>query len=200
MNYAFPYTRFEAHVHHIYKRLIFKRRLKHMGEGTFISPFAILQSMGCISVGSRTIIGSGTLVQPLQEYLTDVYTPSIEIGDDAYVGKRCTLSTPAEIVIGNEVTIGDHVYIGGGRHGYEDLDKGVRVQRLLSGSVRIGPRAWIGYGSFVASTGELEIGEHAVVAANSVVNELVPAFTVVAGSPAKPIKYFDRTKGEWVRV
>jgi len=200
MNYAFPYTRFEAHVHHIYKRLIFKRRLKHLGESSFISPFAILQSMECISIGSRTIIGSGTLIQPLQQYLEDVYTPSIDIGDDAYIGKRCTISGAAEIVIGNETTVGDHVYIGGGRHGYEDLDKGVRAQRLVCGSVRIGPRAWIGYGSFVASTGQLEIGEHAVVAANSVVNQSVPAFTVVAGSPARPIKYFDRNKGEWVRV
>jgi carbonic anhydrase/acetyltransferase-like protein (isoleucine patch superfamily) len=200
VNHAFPFSRFEMHLHRFYRRLVFRRRLKSLGEHSFISPFAILECMNCISVGSRSSIGRGTLVQATEKYLEDVFTPSIEIGDDVYIGQRCTISTATEIVIGHGTTIGDQVYIGGGRHGYEDPKKGVLPQRLVAGSVRIGPRSWIGYGAFVSGAGELEIGEHAIVGANSVVIRSVPAFTLVAGSPAKPIKRFDPTRSLWVGV
>jgi acetyltransferase-like isoleucine patch superfamily enzyme len=197
MNHAFPYSRFEAHLHGIYRRLIFKRRLKSLGEHSFISPFAILEGMDCISVGGCSYIGRGTLIQATKSYNEDVFTPSVEIGDNVYIGQRCTISTAVQMVIGDGVTIGDHVYIAGGRHAYEDPTKGVRAQRLVTGSVKIGPDSWIGYGAFVAGTGELEIGEHSIVGANSMVNRSVPSFTAVAGSPARPIKRFDRTRSLW---
>jgi acetyltransferase-like isoleucine patch superfamily enzyme len=197
VNHAFPYSRFEAHLQRIYNRLIFKRRLKFLGDHSFISPFAILEGMDCISVGSSSHIARGTLIQATRSYLEDAFTPSIEIGDDVYIGQRCTISAAGPIVIGHGTTIGDQVYISGGRHGYEDPTSGVRAQRLITGSVIIGPRSWIGYGAFVAGTGELEIGEHSIVGANSIVNRSVPPFTAVAGSPARPIKRFDRTRLLW---
>lgn len=71
-------------------------------------------------------------------------------------------------------------------------------QPLVRGSVRIGRMAWLGYGSFIA--GELEIGEHSVIGANSVVTKSVPPYTVVAGAPAKVIKRYDFALQQWVRA
>lgn len=156
--------------------------------------------MDCISVGSCSYIGRGTLIQATKSYNEDAFTPSIEIGDDVYIGQRCTISTAVQIAIGQGSTIGDQVYIAGGRHAYEDPTKSVRAQRLITGSIKIGPRSWIGYGAFVAGAAELEIGEHSIVGAHSIVNQSVPPFTVVAGSPARPIKRFDPIRSLWQRI
>jgi acetyltransferase-like isoleucine patch superfamily enzyme len=52
--------------------------------------------------------------------------------------------------------------------------------------IHIGRGAWIGTGAIIL--GPCTIGEHAVVAAGSVVTRNVPAYAVVGGVPAKVIK------------
>jgi acetyltransferase-like isoleucine patch superfamily enzyme len=52
--------------------------------------------------------------------------------------------------------------------------------------VIVGIVVWVGAGSFILRG--VRIGDGAVVAANSVVTEDVPARTVVAGCPARVIK------------
>lgn len=51
----------------------------------------------------------------------------------------------------------------------------------------IGNDVWIGHGAFILPS--VKIGNGAVVAAMSVVTKDVPAYSVVAGSPAKIIRY-----------
>ena len=48
--------------------------------------------------------------------------------------------------------------------------------------------------------GGIKIGKHAVIGANSVVTHDVPSYAVVAGSPAKVIKRYDKKKKKWTRV
>jgi len=54
------------------------------------------------------------------------------------------------------------------------------------GKVHIGNDVWIGQGAYVRRG--VTIGDGAVVAARSLVLKDVPPYTIVAGSPAKPIK------------
>jgi len=44
------------------------------------------------------------------------------------------------------------------------------------------------------------IGKGAIVGANSVVRGVVPANTIVAGAPARPIKIFNSSTGSWDKV
>ena len=53
--------------------------------------------------------------------------------------------------------------------------------------VRIGKHVWIGFG--VKILPGIIIGDYAVIAAGSVVNKHVPAGAIIAGNPAKIIKY-----------
>jgi acetyltransferase-like isoleucine patch superfamily enzyme len=200
MNHAFPYSRFESHLSKIYRFLIFRPFLNWLGKQCYISPYAKLQHMKYISIGHRCSIGSGTLIQPITNYLAKIFVPSITINDDVYIGNGCTISAAAKISIEEGVTIGDFVYIGGGRHGYEDPTKSVLKQNLIVGSVDIRKHAWIGYGSFIACSDYLEIGEHAIIGANSVVTKSVPAFTMVAGAPAKPLKRYNSQLEKWIPV
>jgi acetyltransferase-like isoleucine patch superfamily enzyme len=200
VNYIFPYPRFEAHLHFLYRRLIFGRRLRSLGRGSVVNPFAELKGMECISIGSKSYIGRGTQIIATKQYLDKVFDPSIEIGDNVSIGKRCIISTTNTIRIENSVTIAEHVYIAGGVHEYSDPEKGILDQPLVSGSVTIAQRVWIGYGAFIAGAGDLSIGEHAIVGANSVVTRSVPPFTIVAGCPAKPIKRYDPERRTWTPV
>jgi acetyltransferase-like isoleucine patch superfamily enzyme len=61
--------------------------------------------------------------------------------------------------------------------------------------VVIGESVWIGDNSVIM--GPATIGKGAIVGANSVVRGVIPANTIVAGAPAKPIKTFNSKTGSW---
>jgi acetyltransferase-like isoleucine patch superfamily enzyme len=62
------------------------------------------------------------------------------------------------------------------------------VRPLISkGEVVIGDNVWIGEGAMILPN--VHIGEHAIIAANSVVTKDIPAYSIAAGVPAKIIKH-----------
>jgi acetyltransferase-like isoleucine patch superfamily enzyme len=54
------------------------------------------------------------------------------------------------------------------------------------GDIVIGNDVWLGYGCMILSG--VNIGNGAVIAAGSVITKDVPAYTIVGGNPAKPIR------------
>lgn len=71
--------------------------------------------------------------------------------------------------------------------------------QMAGGTIRIEEECWIGFGSvIVCEQGELTIGRHSVVGANSRVTRSIPSYSVVAGSPARIVKQYDFFAGKWV--
>jgi len=62
----------------------------------------------------------------------------------------------------------------------------------------IGENVWIGDNSVIV--GPADIGSGAIIAANAVVRGEVPANTMVAGAPAKPVKVFNPNTRLWERA
>ncbi|WP_194242012.1 CatB-related O-acetyltransferase [Winogradskyella eckloniae] len=58
---------------------------------------------------------------------------------------------------------------------------------ISKGDITIGNDVWVGAHSLILSG--VKINDGAIIAANSVVTKEVPAYAIVAGSPAKVIKY-----------
>jgi acetyltransferase-like isoleucine patch superfamily enzyme len=56
---------------------------------------------------------------------------------------------------------------------------------------------WIGANVVVVAG--VTIGKHAIVAAGSIVTKNVPAYSVVAGNPARIIKQYNTVTGKWDR-
>ena len=175
-------------------RLVFR----HIGSSSFVSPFIHSVGLDCVSLGNSSKISRGTRLLALKGYGTQSFNPQITIGDNVSVGFGCTLSCVNRLDIANDVTIGDKVYIADSHHDYGNPALGVLDQPLLPGKISIGQGAWIGYGAFLA--GDVSVGEHAVVGANSVVTRAVEAYTVVAGVPARLVKRFDHEAGRWMKV
>ncbi len=117
----------------------------------------------------------------------------VEIQKNARVGNNCKISSHTFICEG--VTIEDGVFIGHSvtfindsypravtSDGELQTEQDWVVERTL---VRKG--ASIGSGSTILSN--VEIGERAIVGAGSVVTKDVPANAIVAGNPAKVLRY-----------
>jgi acetyltransferase-like isoleucine patch superfamily enzyme len=159
---------------------LIRSRLKHAGDGSYVSPFIQGIGLDCVTLGNRSRINRYSRILALKRHGGQRFSPSLEIGDDVNIGFGCVLSCVNRLTIGDRVLIADHVYIADSKHGYADLSRGVADQPLATGSVEIG------YGAVIA--GEITIGEHSIVAANSVVTKSVEPYTMVGGVPAKVLK------------
>jgi acetyltransferase-like isoleucine patch superfamily enzyme/peptidoglycan/xylan/chitin deacetylase (PgdA/CDA1 family) len=93
------------------------------------------------------------------------------------------VSYVAPIRIGRDVGLGTNCLLYSYNHGIAPGRPYLEQPLGANGPIVIDDHAWIGMGSIILSG--VHIGEHAVVAAGSVVHHDVPAGTAAAGNPAR---------------
>jgi acetyltransferase-like isoleucine patch superfamily enzyme len=111
-------------------------------------------------------------------------TAEVHIGKNTSIGYNSYIFASDKIVIGDDCLIAPFVYIVDSDHGIK-RDMKVNSQKNLAKPIMIGNDVWLA--SNVTILKGVTIGDGAVIAANSVVNEDVPSFSICAGSPAKKI-------------
>ncbi|MEM8620629.1 MAG: acyltransferase [Actinomycetota bacterium] len=164
------------------------RRFGAMGtESVLCFPVNALYNEQYIHIGTRTVFGPNITLSagmlPGQTMVTDVV---VRVGDRCLIGKGSSIVGHLEIVIGDDVWTGHHVYITDQNHGYDDLHRPISQQLMPERPVRIGDGSWLGHGTVVLPGAQ--IGRHVVVGANSVVTGDLPDFSVAAGAPARVIR------------
>jgi acetyltransferase-like isoleucine patch superfamily enzyme len=123
----------------------------------------------------------------------------ITFGDDVIVNIGSYLSGEGGLEIGNEVLIGSHVHILSAGHVIDDADASIWRNPINYGKISISRGAWIAAGATILQG--ISIGEGAVVGAGAVVTRSVPDYAIVAGNPARLIRYrkgFEPPKKGWV--
>ena len=144
-----------------------------LGENVRLSKFINLY--GC-EIGDETKIGA-----------------FVEIQKNAIIGKRCKISSHTFICEG--VTIEDNVFIG---HGVMFINDRYPRATTVNGKLKaetdwtvertiIKRGASIGSGVTILSN--IRVGESAIVGAGSVVTKDVPPNAIVAGNPARILRY-----------
>jgi acetyltransferase-like isoleucine patch superfamily enzyme len=147
-----------------------------LGKDVKLSKF--INMYGC-QVGDNTKIGA-----------------FVEIQKNATVGKNCKISSHTFVCEG--VVIEDEVFIG---HNVAFINDSYPRATAGDGALQteqdwkveptvVKKRASIGSGSTILS--KVTIGENALVGAGSVVTKDVPANAVVAGNPAKILRYLPK--------
>lgn len=119
----------------------------------------------------------------------------VEVQKNATIGKRCKISSHTFICEG--VTIEDNVFIGHSVTFINDLypraTAGGRLQTEADWKVEqtvVKKGASVGSGSTILAN--VTIGEDAIVGAGSVVTKDVPPNSIVAGNPARILRYVKR--------
>jgi acetyltransferase-like isoleucine patch superfamily enzyme len=125
-----------------------------------------------LTLGENVLIMSGAWIDTRK---------NMSIGKNTVINQKCRLDNRGGIEIADNVSISTEVHIITADHDVQDsMCKGRQGRVVINRLVFIGSRATILPG--------VTIGEGAVVAACACVTRDVPAYTVVAGVPAKVIK------------
>jgi acetyltransferase-like isoleucine patch superfamily enzyme len=143
-----------------------------------------------IRIGSRSMI--------LGELLTFAHGGEIEIGEWCYVGEGTRIWSASRITIGDRVLIAHNVNIfdnlthplaPGPRHKqFQAIVTSGHPKEIHLGerAIDINSDAWIGANAIILRG--VTIGTGGIVGAGAVVTRDVPAYTIVAGNPARPIR------------
>jgi serine acetyltransferase len=140
-----------------------------MGRGASLDKTVLdVGPAGCVSVGTCAFVSSARIICDSQ----------VEIGDYALIGWSVVIMDTYRVPMDVE-------------RRRQELERSSTTseRRLQHGEalpVRIGRNVWIGFEATILPG--VIIGEGAVIGARSVVTANVPAFTVVAGNPARILR------------
>lgn len=153
----------------------------------------------CLELANRMRQRLGTK----NHFAKDIKNSGWEIGDHTY-GLPTFLTSPpyrAKVFIGKYTSLATDIVVALGNHRLDTVSsypfgllreywpscpRGIQ-DHVSKGDVRIGNDVWIGNGAFVGSG--VTIGDGAAVGAKCVVTRDVPPYAIVAGSPARVIRY-----------
>lgn len=111
---------------------------------------------------------------------------NIILGNNSQLGVDCKIEN--DIQIGNDLVMGPDVFIMSSAHAFERLDIPINQQgNLPRKPVKIGNDVWIG--TRVVILPGITIGDQAVIGAGSIITKDVPPRAIVAGNPAKLIRF-----------
>lgn len=162
----------------------------HLGKGVMISRSSSFHDIDKISIGDLTTIGNNCVITAWKKRGSQVFTPSLNIGNQVTIGDGCHITCVNGISIGDGCQLGKLITITDNSHGKTEISelKTKVIERLIysKGKVTIGNNVWIGDKATILPN--VEIGDGCIVGANAVVAKSAPPYSVIVGNPAKVIK------------
>lgn len=178
-------------------RLTSGRGFRSFGQGVYIFPGADVSGMRSIEIGDGVIVLDNTILQVHQGH-GDHNNQTLRIGSGSSIGRRNHIFALNRIEIGANVITASNVYISDCTHGFSDPATPIMHQPVLPlRPVVIGEGTWIGQNACIVGC---SVGRNCVIGAGAVVLDDVPDFSVAVGSPARVVKRFNSTTGDWERV
>ncbi len=125
----------------------------------------------------------------------------IEIGSNCRLAHHLQISCASKVIVKDNVNMAPFVFISDHNHEYRNVDVPILNQGIMMNEndcTIIDEGTWIGTKSTII--GNVRIGKHCVIGANSVVTKDIPDYSVVVGMPAKVIKRYNFETKQWEKV
>jgi acetyltransferase-like isoleucine patch superfamily enzyme len=133
-----------------------------------------------ISLGRNVYVGHYAI-------LKGYYQNELQIGDETWIGQQCFFHAAGGLMIGPRVGIAPGVKILTSQHREVGRATPVLFSPVALAPVVIEEDADIGLGAIILPG--VTVGRGAVIGAGAVVTRDVPAYAVVAGSPARILRH-----------
>ena len=194
-------SKLQKTLRNVAKRILYSppRNLGRCGSDSYILKPRLIDGPGNIELGDRTIILKHSWLSTISEYAGEQFHPRLVFGDDVYVGRYACIVATQTLTIEDGCVLSEHVYVADNSHGLSPKGGLIMKQKLFTkGEVRLGPHCFIGYRACILPG--VRLGQNCIVGANSVVTKSFPAYSMVAGIPAKLIKVYSHDADEWIPV
>lgn len=170
--------------------------------GSYIGIGAKIIGTRSIHVGHGAYINRYAWIEAVHVFKGCTFRPHISLGKGFAASDRLHISCINEVRIGDFCLFGSGVYIADHNHGIysgenqsNPADSPISRQLLATGAVVIGSNVWLG--DNVVIVGPVTIGDGVVIGANSVVTRDIPENVIAVGSPARIVKEYESSSGEW---
>jgi acetyltransferase-like isoleucine patch superfamily enzyme len=155
-------------------------QFRALGDDCVFEPGVMVFHPENITLGRNVYVGH-------QAILKGYYRNEMRIGDQTWIGQQCFFHAAGGLTIGARVGIGPGVKIITSVHTEAGREVPVLFSPIEMGAVVIEDDVDLGVNSVVLPG--VTVGRGAIVGAGAVVTSDVPPYAVVAGVPAKVLRY-----------
>jgi acetyltransferase-like isoleucine patch superfamily enzyme len=157
----------------------------HLKRGVYLDQGVYVHACpNGVEIGENTIVMHGAILHVYN--FRNLPHAGIKIGKDCLIGEYSVIRGQGGVQIGDRVYTSPFTQILAVNHVFDDSQRPFIEQGITAEGIVIEDDVWLGAGAII--TDGVRISRGAVVAAGAVVTTNVPAYTVVAGVPAKIIK------------
>lgn len=183
----------------IYHPILYIQLVKRGGDRLLLGRRLRIKNSKYLRVGSNVTINDNARFLFVDECAGYSYDPQVTIGNGVFITYNFTLMAAAPVVIHDGVLIASNVMITSENHGTSPENNRSYASTPLEGkAVEIGSGCWLCEKVMIMPG--VTLGERCIVAAGAVVTKSFPAYSMVAGVPAKIVKRYSFQTHQWERV
>jgi acetyltransferase-like isoleucine patch superfamily enzyme len=161
------------------RRCIWRAAARRCGHGLQVGSHVGFKHIETFEIGDGVFIGA-------QAYIQGRYDGTTTIGDRTWIGPQAYFDS-RNLIVGDAVGIGPGVRILGSTHTGLPIDTPIIDTDLIIRPVRV--EAWADVGTNATILPGITVGRGAIVGAGAVVTHDVPPFAIVAGVPARFLRW-----------
>lgn len=163
---------------------LFKARGMEIGPGCHLGRIIVSQPE-FVTIGRECYLEDLVRLRPGGQWGRS----RIILGNNVFLGFGTQINVGDVCTIGDDSLIAPGVIIADAYHVHRDTSAPIRSQGCIYKPVTIGNDVWIASGAIVLPG--VAVGDHAIIAAGAVVNTDVPPYAIVAGVPARVVRFRD---------